>query len=90
VHVTANVTVDQVTIDSGGDVEIDTGVTLSLNHVIVPDDLLVNGTLGVTGTLTQQTGTTGSDVEVRATGTLHVFSGGLINGSGGNVLPGRS
>ena len=86
VHVTANVTVDQVTIDSGGDVEIDSGVTLTLNHVIVPDDLLVNGTLGVSGTLTQQNGTTGSDVEVGGTGTLHVFSGGLINGSGGNVL----
>jgi uncharacterized repeat protein (TIGR01451 family) len=82
--VTANVTVDQVTVASGGDLEIDTGVILALNHAGTPD-LLVNGTVGVTGTLTQQTGTTGSYVEVGGTGRLTVNSGGLINGTGGSL-----
>jgi hypothetical protein len=82
--VTAAVTVDQVTVNSGGEIDIATGVIFSLNHSVNPD-LLINGTVSVTGTLTQQTSSTGSSVEVGGTGTLTVNSGGLINGSGGNA-----
>ena len=84
VHVTAAVTVDQLTVNSGGDLEVDSGVTLSLNRGAGAADLFVGGTVGVTGTLTQQTGSTGSYVEVVNGGALTINSGGLVNGSGGN------
>ena len=73
-----------VTVNSGGDLEISSGQTFSIAHTATPD-LLDNGTVGVTGTLTQQTGSTGSYAEVGSTGTLEVKNGGLINGVGGNA-----
>jgi predicted nucleotidyltransferase len=81
VHVTAGVTADQLTVN--GDLEIDSGVILTINHAATPD-VTINGTVGVTGTLTQVTSSTGSYVEVTSGGTLTVKSGGLINGSGGS------
>jgi hypothetical protein len=78
--VTANVTVDQVTVDVGGQLTVNTTKTLTLNNG-TGDDLTVNGTLTVSGTVAM-----GSSVSTNVTssGTTTVNSGGLITGAGGN------
>jgi hypothetical protein len=75
VHVTAAVTVDQVTVDSGGDLEIDSGQTVSLANGS-GNDLTVNGTLGIAGSLVNVSSQLPDAV---VSGSMSVPTGGSVN-----------
>ena len=68
------------TVDSGGDLEIGPAGNLNLANG-AGTDLLVNGTVGVAGELTQAGSTL---VEIGNGGLLKVSNGGIIDGGGGN------
>lgn len=67
VTVTASVTTDQTTIESGGEVIVDSGVTLTINNGTGTYDLTVNGTITNSGTI------------VRATSIIQIGSGGVYD-----------
>lgn len=75
VTVTANVDIDQTTINSGGTLTINTGVTLTLRNGS-GNDLAVNGTLIVNGTFTIQSV---SGITCTTSGTIE--NSGIINNS---------
>jgi hypothetical protein len=77
VSVTANVTVDQLVINTGGELNINSGKTLTLANG-TGTDLTVDGTLSINGTLTAQasTTTTLSGTTILASGAGNTFAAG--------------
>ncbi len=78
VTVTANVTVDQVTVNAGGQVTVNNGITWTVANG-TGTDVTINGTLNVNGTLNTQ-----------ATTTMSVGSGGNLNINNGATATGTS
>ena len=76
VTVTANVSIDQTTIDQGGEVAINSGVTLSVSSG-TGDDLVIDGLVTVFGAL--HPNNSGSTVIIGSTGIVSCESGGLLN-----------
>lgn len=66
VTVTANVSADDLTIETGANVEVNAGVTFTIANGAAANDVIVNGTLKDAGTLTP-------------TGTVAVNSGGMYD-----------
>lgn len=80
VSVAANVTADQVVVNSGGTLQVNSGYTLNLANG-TGDDLTVNGNLTVIGAVTYDTGATmaaGSGSTIKFAGT----TGGQTTGTG--------
>ncbi len=75
VTVSANVSVDEVTVNSGGQIAVNSGVTLTIANSPTNVDLIVNGTLSNAGTIT-------------TTGVLSFGSGGTyIHAQNGGTVP---
>jgi hypothetical protein len=83
VSVTANVTVDEVTVDAGGTLTI-TSQTMSVANG-TGTDVTVNGTLNITNTLSLAAGSTmdvNSLANLNTGGTINFNSGSLVNVNG--------
>jgi hypothetical protein len=78
VTVTAAVSADQVVVASGGQVNVNSGIILTIANG-AGTDLTINGTVSVSGTLTE-----GSATDVAVNGNLNITSTGTMNGNGGN------
>src|SRR6185436_479225 len=81
VHVTDARTGNHITIDAGGDLEVDSGKTFSFNNG-ASTDMTVNGTFGVSGTAAMSAGT-----DHIVNGTFVIRSGGAATlfGSGATI-----
>ncbi|HUM27523.1 MAG TPA: hypothetical protein PKN81_14905, partial [Anaerolineales bacterium] len=79
VTVSANVTADQLTIDAGGQVTVNTGITWTLNNGTGATDVTINGTIENSGTMAD----IGNAVLVFNSGSIyrHAQNGGVIPSS---------
>jgi len=87
VTVTASVTVDQVTIDAGGQITVSTG-TLTINKG-TGTDITVNGTLDISSTVafnSNASNTLAGTEILRSTGTITFASGSKININSNGIL----
>ncbi|HXU03276.1 MAG TPA: hypothetical protein VN903_20060, partial [Polyangia bacterium] len=88
VHVTDARTGNHITIDAGGDLEVDSGKTFSFNNG-ASTDMTVNGTFGVSGTAAMSAGTdhiVNGTFVIRSGGAATLFGSGatITVNSGGN------